>query len=135
MDLALCFLLALLAGVAWLVLRQPAGSSRDSSESSESKGSHEYHAVCISSDGVPCAAVQGIFGERYLANTAPRFPLENCERASKCTCRYEHHDDRRAGRDRRDLWKQNVRVQGFVDDDRTKRSKKDRRSAETASSS
>ena len=54
-----------------------------------------FHAVSIVLDKrCACAAAQEVAGKRYLASEAPRLPLLTCNQAV-CTCRYQHHADRR----------------------------------------
>lgn len=59
-----------------------------------------YHAVSIKFAEGACAAAKGMTGRRFLANAAPRLPLPECD-AATCECRFTHHKDRRAGKDRR----------------------------------
>jgi hypothetical protein len=55
-----------------------------------------YHSVTISAPrGRACRAAQECAGKRFLATEAPALPLAGCD-AAGCTCRYVHHDDRRA---------------------------------------
>ena len=58
--------------------------------------SNPFHAVSVQSPQNSCAAARQLAGQRYLSTEAPRLPLQNCT-AATCTCRYAHHDDRRAG--------------------------------------
>ncbi len=59
-----------------------------------------YHCVSIRFGPKSCQLVRAIDGQRFLAGSAPQLPLPGCETAS-CDCRYLHHDDRRAAKDRR----------------------------------
>lgn len=64
-----------------------------------------YHAVSIEA-GPYCAETKNRYGGvRFLSKEAPPIPLPSCNRAN-CGCRYVHHEDRRAGIDRRhrDVW-------------------------------
>jgi hypothetical protein len=128
MIVGLSILLALGIVAVWLFLR---GRRTRDGDAVEPSAPQSYHAVSVTSDSHPCAAVQEVFGQRFLSRLAPLFPVAGCDRADSCTCRYEHFEDRRAGRDRRDVWTKKVQVQGFVDDKRAPRTRKDRRSAET----
>jgi hypothetical protein len=58
--------------------------------------SNPFHAVSVQSPRNTCDAARELGGKRFLATEAPRLPLQNCT-AATCTCRYTHHDDRRAG--------------------------------------
>jgi hypothetical protein len=58
--------------------------------------SNPYHAVSIHSPFKGCVAAQELAGKRFLATEAPQLPLAACT-AATCTCRYAHHNDRRAG--------------------------------------
>jgi hypothetical protein len=58
--------------------------------------SNPYHAVSVQSPPKGCNAVKELEGIRFLSTEAPSLPLKTCT-AATCTCRYAHHDDRRAG--------------------------------------
>lgn len=58
--------------------------------------SNPYHAVSIQSPLNSCNAAREFEGQRFLSSEAPPLPLKGC-RLATCTCRYAHHDDRRAG--------------------------------------
>lgn len=62
-----------------------------------------FHAVSIKVGGKACDAAREMEGRRFLSSAAPKIPLPRCDN-SKCTCRFIHHDDRRAGEDRRNPW-------------------------------
>lgn len=54
-----------------------------------------FHAVSVKADWRrPCRAARELGERRFLAGEAPTLPLPGCNGAA-CTCRYEHHDDRR----------------------------------------
>jgi hypothetical protein len=56
-----------------------------------------YHAVSIApSLGNSCRAATRHAGKRFLSEEAPTLPLPECT-AAQCTCRYQHHEDRRSG--------------------------------------
>ncbi len=72
---------------------------------SEVARSNRYHAVSVQC-GPACAATSlTLEGRRFLSAEAPVLPQPTCSPAN-CQCRYVHHDDRRAGFDRReyDVW-------------------------------
>jgi hypothetical protein len=55
-----------------------------------------YHAVSIEGGrGRACRTVRGLAERRFLAHEAPRLPLAGCD-SPVCSCRYQHHDDRRS---------------------------------------
>ena len=60
----------------------------------------EFHAVSIIPGEDACAAAYRFTGQRFLSARAPRLPLPTCD-VARCTCRYKHHKDRRAGPRRR----------------------------------
>jgi hypothetical protein len=59
-----------------------------------------YHAVSIRFEVNACNAAKALAGTRFLATEAPDLPLPECE-MTLCKCRFVHHKDRRAGKDRR----------------------------------
>jgi len=59
---------------------------------------HPFHAVEICGGASCCLAAQHCAGVRFLSSGGPpTLPLRYCDRPGQCTCRYRHHDDRRAG--------------------------------------
>ena len=60
----------------------------------------QFHAVSIIPGDSACAAAYRFTRQRFLSAYAPRLPLPTCD-APRCTCRYKHHKDRRAGPRRR----------------------------------
>lgn len=60
-----------------------------------------YEAVSVQPCLEACRAAWDQQAVRYLASDAPALPLAGCD-VEKCTCRYAHHEDRRAAEDRRD---------------------------------
>lgn len=63
----------------------------------------KHRGVSIRPGRQSCAAAQQLKDKRFLAGEAPALPLAGCDR-EKCDCRYAHHEDRREGIDRRDLF-------------------------------
>lgn len=59
-----------------------------------------YHAVSIVPGLESCAASHRFTRMRFLSRQAPKLPLPTCD-AARCTCRFKHHKDRRAGPRRR----------------------------------
>jgi hypothetical protein len=56
-----------------------------------------FHAVSIVAGPNACAQVKALTGVRLLSAEAPRLPVIGCTDPSGCRCRFQHHDDRRAG--------------------------------------
>jgi hypothetical protein len=71
--------------------------------SAETTGEHvritnPWHAVSILPRPGACEPARSIAGKRFLSSEEPPpLPLEGCT-AATCTCRYNHHSDRRAPR-------------------------------------
>lgn len=100
LPLAALFLVALLA--VWLLLRR-----RQASQSTAQKpvtrarsATTAYHAVSIKFSSNACSAARDLDGRRFLSSAAPKLPLADCD-VLECKCRFVHHKDRRAGKDRR----------------------------------
>ncbi len=55
-----------------------------------------YHSVTIKSLRSSCVTARALKDIRFLSREAPALPLEDCDVAT-CSCRYEHHPDRRGG--------------------------------------
>ena len=88
------------------------------------KKSNPYHAVTIAPGPRACAPAQAMRGKRFLSREAPVLPLKNCG-STECTCRYEHHDDRRqAQRRARDL---GVSIDGYEGSEKRQKTKRGRR--------
>lgn len=95
--LVICLLAIMLALLWWhSQLFRPRGKRALSARSK----SNPYHAVSIIPGDIACNAVKALQNRRYLANEAIKLPLEKCD-AVMCHCIYQHHADRRSGRDRR----------------------------------
>ncbi|MDH3621955.1 MAG: hypothetical protein OER91_13745 [Gammaproteobacteria bacterium] len=92
----------LLLLVLWLFVRRR-GSTQKSPEPAKPRdmGNTAFHAVSLKIDAQhACNAAKEMSGRRFLSTAAPRLPLPECD-ALECCCRFTHHKDRRAGRDRR----------------------------------
>lgn len=87
--------------VLWLFVRNR-GQSKKTSEPEKPKatGDTAFHAVSIKCDAKACEAAKKMSGRRFLSTAAPRLPLPDCN-ALECRCRFAHHKDRRAAKDRR----------------------------------
>lgn len=55
-----------------------------------------HHAVVVVPGRHACPAAYALRDRRFLSREAPALPLQGCG-AEHCTCRYEHHSDRRKG--------------------------------------
>ena len=99
-------LLLLVVGllIAWYFYRQGLDRPEDRQErrriSPALKKSAQYHAVSVKPGAYACSAANKIAGQRFLATEAPTLPLPDCD-AAECECHFTHHNDRRAGKDRR----------------------------------
>lgn len=87
----------------WLLRRKIDAHARRSGRPMEHRRVvNPYHAVSIQPGPRACAQARALQGRRFLATSAPSLPLPECG-TSGCSCRYQHHDDRRSQRDRRVL--------------------------------
>jgi len=102
MNLPTLALLLVLLLLVWLFIRRRQAAKPDVPRSAaRTSGSNPaYHAVSIKFSSNACEAAQGMEGRRFLSTAAPRLPLPECE-VLDCKCRFVHHKDRRANKDRR----------------------------------
>ena len=56
-----------------------------------------YHSVSIDSGPDACAQAKSLKGVRLLSISAPRLPIVGCTNPDGCRCKFQHHEDRRAG--------------------------------------
>jgi hypothetical protein len=56
-----------------------------------------FHAISIVAGPNACAQVKALTGVRLLSVEAPRLPVVGCTNPGGCHCRFQHHEDRRAG--------------------------------------
>ena len=97
-TLALVLVLLLLI---WLFIRRRAASKDKSKPAPKARDKNSaYHAVSIKFTGNVCRAAREMEGRRFLSSAAPRIPLPDCDNLD-CSCRFAHHQDRRARQDRR----------------------------------
>jgi len=61
---------------------------------------NQYAAVSIMPGLITCDAVEKFKGQRILEDDAPSLPVPGCNEAH-CQCRFQYHQDRRNGDDRR----------------------------------
>jgi hypothetical protein len=86
-----------------------------------------YHAVEVVPGRHACAAALALRDRRFLSREAPTLPLTGCS-VGECTCRYQHHDDRRFRvRRARDLV---VAIDGYEGEERRNGSRRGRRKGE-----
>lgn len=91
------------------------------------KAGNSYHSVTVVAGPRACAAVRVMRNRRFLSREAPVLPLRQCDSA-ECTCRYEHHDDRRKSpRRAHDL---GVSIDGYEGDERRNTPKRGRRKSD-----
>lgn len=92
------------------------------------KAVNPWHAVTIVPGSPACDAANGLRGQKFLSRAAPALPLKNCSTRT-CTCRYEHHEDRRNGpRRAREL---GVAIDGYGNVEKRSRDKRGRRNKDT----
>jgi len=94
--------IALVLLIVWLYLRRRNQVAEEAQEETTLKktGNTAYHAVSIKFESNACEAAKAMSGRRFLSSAAPRLPLPECD-VLECSCRFAHHKDRRAGKDRR----------------------------------
>ncbi len=99
LPLTALMLVALLA--IWLFVRKrQKGRPQTRQPGPNQSADQSYHAVSIKFDAKACDAARALEGRRFLSAAAPRLPLPDCD-VLECRCRFVHHQDRRAGTDRR----------------------------------
>ena len=100
-PITMLLILALLAAVWWLVRKRREAAAEDAQADVRRPAANaQFHAVSIRFSGRACDAAKEMTGRRFLATAAPNLPLPGCD-VLDCGCRFTHHKDRRAGRDRR----------------------------------
>ena len=100
-PVTMLFVLALLVSIWWLVRkRRKASDEAAKTQVRQTSANTQFHAVSIQFSGRACEAAKNMTGRRFLATAAPKIPLPDCD-VLDCSCRFTHHKDRRAGRDRR----------------------------------
>ena len=67
----------------------------------DSGANYPFHAVSIKPGLLCCQRASKLRNVRFLSRAAPSIPLPACEMGKECTCRFEKHNDRRRGGDRR----------------------------------
>ena len=77
-------------------LLRPSAAPAELKPAEPKRPQRPWHAVSIVAGPQPCAAAAGLTRKRFLSREAPPLPLKGCNQ-EYCTCRYDHHDDRRKG--------------------------------------
>ena len=102
MNLPVMALVLVLLLLVWLFIRR-----RQSADPKGQKpvfrartANSAYHAVSIKFSSNACKPARDLEGRRFLSSAAPKLPLPECE-LLECNCRFVHHKDRRASKDRR----------------------------------
>lgn len=95
-------LVAVLVLALWVLFRMQRrdGQTEPEQQATPVSANAAYHAVSIRIAGQACRAARDLTGRRFLSTAAPKLPLPDCD-AQDCSCRFIHHKDRRAGKDRR----------------------------------
>jgi hypothetical protein len=57
--------------------------------------SQDFRGIAVLPGQPCCGAAQALGGKRLLMSKAPRLPLDECDRAGTCRCRYRKFPDRR----------------------------------------
>ena len=99
----LIFTIAVFAAMAvtfWYLRHPGQGVPKHRRVQQDHVDQHPFHAVSIRHDGCACSVVNTVGDRRFLAARVPQLPLPSCD-APSCSCRYVHHDDRRAHDNRR----------------------------------
>jgi hypothetical protein len=102
MNLITIAFILILLGALWWLLRLRRETTRDAAktDSQPRSSTTQYHAVSIRVGKRACKPARDMVGRRFLASAAPKLPLPGCD-VLDCDCRFSHHQDRRANRDRR----------------------------------
>jgi len=125
---------AVIAFIAWYLLRGRDAGSRASALPTKTKGSSKkaamakarlnrqldpkaaskpatksfrrrsFKGAAISPCEQSCAASQALAGKRFLVEDAPRLPLEGCDKIGTCACKYHNYPDRRQDEERRNVY-------------------------------
>lgn len=123
---------ALVAAIAWLIIRIRRGNEEIRAVSSPSSKrideTSKFHAVSLKYSSSACDAAKAMTGRRFLSGAAPRLPLPDCD-ALECRCGFAHHDDRRSGEDRRSPFKPTIYAGGTGTLNVERRDRRDRRSS------
>ncbi len=72
-------------------------AARDQNPNKPKSGDRRWHAVSVKPSARACNAAVSGKNRRWLSKEAPMLPLPGCTQPDRCTCTYQHHDDRRTG--------------------------------------
>jgi len=78
---------------AWRLLKHPA--PKDDKQPSKA-ATAPFHSVSIVAGAGACQTAKTLKGVRFLSDEAPLLPLISCD-ATRCNCKFAHHQDRRRG--------------------------------------
>lgn len=74
--------------------RKQARAIQRKSTSRPVKTGEDFRCTSIKPGGNACEAAKNLEGKRFLHSDVPHLPLTDCS-AAQCSCKYNHHDDRR----------------------------------------
>ncbi|MBT8085637.1 MAG: hypothetical protein HKN35_05045 [Woeseia sp.] len=100
-------LLAVIAAVVAIVLTARRKTSYPSHRQIAANNGSQFHGVSIRPGLSSCHAASALTGKRFLPDAIPLLPLKDCSEPT-CSCRFEHHRDRRDEDDRRDPLKRSL---------------------------
>lgn len=101
MDVTISILAIIILAGLFVFVRNRENKPKDRRRGAvDPRASSKFHAVSIKFLGGACEAVKKLEGKRFLSSAAPTLPLPDCD-VDACKCRFIHHQDRRAGEDRR----------------------------------
>ena len=128
MSLPLTALMLAVLLAIWLFVRKRRNDRPQTRQPGPKRSADQsaYHAVSIKFDANACDAARALEGRRFLSAAAPRLPLPDCD-VLECRCRFVHHQDRRAGTDRRSPFGAGSFASGTGRFESDKRAGKDRR--------
>lgn len=93
-------LLLIISAIAfWLITKKAKNNATMLKKNTPSKKPMAHRAVSIKPCTDPCQQYEQIKNKRFLTQEILTLPLQGCDK--ECSCRYEHHNDRRSGDDRR----------------------------------
>ncbi|MGI9246696.1 MAG: hypothetical protein ACR2I8_08365 [Steroidobacteraceae bacterium] len=109
------------------VARSAVKPSKTARPAHVAKASTPYRSVSVIGGAGCCQAAKDIKGRKIVSSAMPTLPLPGCDRA-KCTCRFQHHEDRRE--DPRRLEDLGVAIDGWVATERRGARKRGRRNSD-----
>jgi len=113
--------------ILWLFVRRRGQKSSPQEQADTASAKNTvYHAVSIKFDENACEAAKEMSARRFLSSAAPRLPLPECD-SLECRCRFIHHKDRRARKDRRSPFAASGFGDGTGSFEKERRERQDRR--------